>query len=422
MKSTTVHPSTVGGIKRLAKTLKRDRKLPHRVALNEASKAAGFQNFEHAQHALPQASGTARYPLHITTYWRNQHGRSGRETLSLVTRTRWDVELRPQDVGRARGLAGFRFDATDHLEQRSRAADQRSARRDVCAAARDIDFMEASGLRPAAPGRSYAFQRAVGSLPHFDHGRIWVDPSTDEFVLTEEPYDSDPALDVARASWARLHLMSVVRCQWPGMHAPYMSTLYLVCRLEFDDELRNIARRVDALDPPFDDELMRDEWPGASASADPVFVTQGRRNSGKIKRALPSPPLAGQRRDSAIAFGSHPLAMRWKPDRRLPIDDHIEAGRLLKALFVHGRVPALVRHAANTTRSQLEDWLLAEYRLDELPQENFTEIYYGDAPDLTLFPLGMLARVIELLQDGYPDCAPRRALLRPLFNAKRRFD
>lgn len=48
-----IHPTTLVGIKRLAKQLKSARGITHAAALNEAAKAAGFQNFANAQRNLP---------------------------------------------------------------------------------------------------------------------------------------------------------------------------------------------------------------------------------------------------------------------------------------------------------------------------------------------------------------------------------
>lgn len=48
----SIKPTTVEGIKRLAKQIKRERALTHTAALHEAAKQAGFQNWQHAHKAL----------------------------------------------------------------------------------------------------------------------------------------------------------------------------------------------------------------------------------------------------------------------------------------------------------------------------------------------------------------------------------
>lgn len=47
-------PSSLGGIKRLAKQLKSDRGISHQAALEVAAAQAGFQNFTHARHRFEQ--------------------------------------------------------------------------------------------------------------------------------------------------------------------------------------------------------------------------------------------------------------------------------------------------------------------------------------------------------------------------------
>ena len=45
-------PTTVTGIKRLAKTLKRDSAIPHHQALDDAAARAGFRDFQHARQEI----------------------------------------------------------------------------------------------------------------------------------------------------------------------------------------------------------------------------------------------------------------------------------------------------------------------------------------------------------------------------------
>jgi hypothetical protein len=52
MASKDVHPSTLDGIKRLAKTIKVERDVRHHQALDAAAQAAGYQNFCHASNVL----------------------------------------------------------------------------------------------------------------------------------------------------------------------------------------------------------------------------------------------------------------------------------------------------------------------------------------------------------------------------------
>jgi len=45
-------PTTLVGIKRLAKTIKREHEVPHHLALDIGAKKAGYRDYGHAQKAL----------------------------------------------------------------------------------------------------------------------------------------------------------------------------------------------------------------------------------------------------------------------------------------------------------------------------------------------------------------------------------
>jgi len=55
----SVHSTTLPGIKRAAKTIKRQRGISHAEALNAAAQAAGYQNFRHARNSLASDRATA---------------------------------------------------------------------------------------------------------------------------------------------------------------------------------------------------------------------------------------------------------------------------------------------------------------------------------------------------------------------------
>lgn len=59
---TSIRPSTVDGIKQLAKKIKRELSTTHTEALDVASRQAGYENFVHArrQLSMPQA-GASRF-------------------------------------------------------------------------------------------------------------------------------------------------------------------------------------------------------------------------------------------------------------------------------------------------------------------------------------------------------------------------
>lgn len=51
----SIKPTTIDGIKQLAKKIKKARNIQHAKALDVAAHQAGFANFRHAQNQLPPA-------------------------------------------------------------------------------------------------------------------------------------------------------------------------------------------------------------------------------------------------------------------------------------------------------------------------------------------------------------------------------
>lgn len=60
MSNLDVRPSTMEGIKRLAKSIKREKNLTHAKALDQAAQAAGFEDFQHAHKTLIHAGSAPR--------------------------------------------------------------------------------------------------------------------------------------------------------------------------------------------------------------------------------------------------------------------------------------------------------------------------------------------------------------------------
>ena len=58
MLNKNIQPSTIGGIKRNAKQLKKANGISHHEALNIAARNASFENFAHARNQLPNTNVT----------------------------------------------------------------------------------------------------------------------------------------------------------------------------------------------------------------------------------------------------------------------------------------------------------------------------------------------------------------------------
>jgi hypothetical protein len=100
MSSEAICPTTLEGIKRLAKSLKVERDIRHVQALDVASQAAGFQNFRHASNSLRTDPAPEQqifgHRVFLTAYWEHREkNASGRETLTIWLSSPWTDLLTP---------------------------------------------------------------------------------------------------------------------------------------------------------------------------------------------------------------------------------------------------------------------------------------------------------------------------------------
>lgn len=422
MSSILVTPSTIQGIKRLSKSIGRDQKVTHSKALDIAAQRAGFSSFRHAKNHLGTDSRSqtqrevAIFPMWITAYWRDKESRSGRETVCVSCRLPWGSVLKKSELSAARGLRGFRVDAADHLESRMDMVDQDAARREVCEAARTLQFMEITGLRPLT-GQVYQLTRGAEKLPRRDHASAWRDPYTQAIVVVDEPYSTSiEGLLEERAPWAKSASAAIDATSWPGMYVPGASTMFLTSLDGREELLVSLRKQLDAASPPIDAE----KWIGESASYEPLFISPARAESGRSKRGRPKPLYRGLVRNNAVVYGHVFSGGAWRPNARMPLDGHREAANLLQELLEQGGFRSQAYTRLNHVRSELDEWVQREYTSeDELSNEAFHNLYYHAFMSTGLTATEALLRVAELIRPHYPDCVPRRDLLRSLAAARK---
>ncbi len=301
-----IRPTTLVGVKRLAKALKSARGCTHIEALNAAAIVAGFQNFAHAQRNL-QDSGpppTPRYPpVWLSAYWHDKElGAEGRETLRLELSSEWNALINPAKLREHRAFSGFWAVAPDHLEERFLQKSQSQARRTICEAARTLQFMAATGLRPSR-GSSRVFRGAARpfQLPGHDHSSVWYDSITKRYLLADEPYqDRANQRETERTSWAAVHGIETARPSWPGMYNPEEAgtRLHLFSQKGVGIPLGPVVEKLNQLPQP----LIEQTWNGESASRNPYFTT----------------PRHGQPLIVESPKSSHMAPVRLKGKREMP--------------------------------------------------------------------------------------------------------
>jgi hypothetical protein len=177
-------PSSIEGIEQLAERLKRSNGIPHAVALDQAAKAAGYENYKHALRSVG-AGDLAPQPLvilYISVLWRDRTTKAtGCELLTMQLEKPLDALIKLAQYKASRGLATMRREAPDHL-----ASSQELARNAACEAARTIQFIAATGLVPSKAKRSIPRGEFQNRMPGSDHDAAWFDPMAKTFVRTNE--------------------------------------------------------------------------------------------------------------------------------------------------------------------------------------------------------------------------------------------
>src|ERR1700722_2801495 len=170
-----IRPSTLDGIKRLAKVIKVRQHIQHARALDEAAKHAGFQNFRHAQNRLtnnPTPGPGSSHQVFVTAYWRDgDTGASGRETKVVVLSASLGDLITRAQLRYDRSLGVYKLEGPDHLVRRHVSSSQSPARDAVMAAERTLHFVDATKLRPSRSERG----DLSSGLPGRDHHSVWID-------------------------------------------------------------------------------------------------------------------------------------------------------------------------------------------------------------------------------------------------------
>lgn len=380
MSNDQIRPSSIEGIKQLAKRLKKSRGISHAVALNEASKAAGFENYQHARRSLE--GGAAVFQslavLYISVLWRDRTtGATGCELLKMPLRKPLDALLKPAQYQASSALGTMRREGPDHLADTYTASSQGAAREEACKAARAIQFIEATGLIPSNAQRSYPRGQYQHRMPGSDHDAAWFDPVAKSFIRTNEPY-ARSAVTAEQNEWALRHGWAVAVSPWEGMYRPDGGTsLFLLADVSKGYSLAPLIARLAEAAPP----ILASAWNGESRPTAPAFVSPGREAELAAKAREIKPAQKQRGTNNSVEYSMVLSGKRRRPTTRMPIEGHRLVGRLLKSALIGTGKRAGVHRRVNAIRCELDDWVQCEYRRDELSDDVFFDLYYHELPE-----------------------------------------
>jgi hypothetical protein len=426
MSSENIRPSTLDGIKRLAKSIKTERAIQHAVALDESARLAGFENFRHARNKLqfdqPKTHKLRNvHRVFLTVYWRDKKTDiRGRETLELHLSTLWSDLIQPVHFQNHRAMANFRREGPDHLAKPELADSQSRARYYACAAARALQFMDATKLRPSkSHSRAYPGGRSSNAVPAHDHESVWYDPETKRYLYVDEPYET--AVELAtkeREAWAIRHGFTIMKPTWPGMYFPDGgSRLFLIADSQKGIPLAPVVAALERLPAP----IVEATWDGESASSLPYFISPGtieHAKAIKLPPQKPSKPTTGKR--NTVGYVQTFVGAQRRPNGTMPVETHAKVGELLKSVLVASYHRKGVYNRVDGIRSELDEWTMREYNRAELPSEVFFDLYYHESGNTYERSLSenerlkhthSLEEVKRILAAHYPDSKPLRTVL-----------
>jgi hypothetical protein len=402
MSNVSALPSTIDGIKRLAKAIKHQERVAYHVALDLAANRAGYQNIRHAQAQLP-ASGVVVQRIFLTAYWHTGSA-SGRETLEVRPGSLLTALTTARQLGDARHLKAFRQEAPDHLERRVDVDTQLAARNDLIAAARTLHFMAITGLRPGS-AKLDDLVLPLQRVPGHDHASVWMHEDSDTWVYMDEPYPKHA--NRGRREWAESKGIGMAVPSWHGLYAPGKTEPYF---FSLDQAL--VTRIAYALESAPEPHYLQ-TWTGESADYATRFVSPARVLEGTMPRRRPMP--SGAPRKGAVPYGAllGGQTSKWRPAKPMALDTHVAAGRLLSALDSMA-MPYRERDIIRDVRNTLDNWMHMEYPEGGHHWAAFYDAYWGSSVDLITGNAAQtagVAEVIRLVAAGYDDCRPRRAIL-----------
>ena len=429
MSNETICPSSLDGIKRLAKTIKHEQGIKHHQALEEAAKLGGFQNFRHANNILVANHSPVKqqesHIVFITAYWKDRNTNTrGRETLTIRLSMPWGELIQPAQFQNHRAFINVRAEGPDHLARSDMSSSQSGARRLVCATARTLNFMDATKLRPSkSHSKAYPGGRLTNAVPGKDHHSVWYDRESKRYLFVDEPYEKAVESRVSeRAEWAKRHGHMIQKPDWPGMYNPDGgSRLYLIADAKKGIPLEPIIAVLNMLPTPITEE----NWNGESAPMPPYFVSPGtiaKAEESTKKEKAKQAPRKSVGKNNTVGYIWTFVGPQRRPNARMPIETHAEVGRQLKSVLAVSYHRKGVYNRVDAVRSELDEWTQREYNHEELPNEQFFDLYYHGTEHAKYersMPAEERGRHIEsltlvkiMLAKYYPDCTPLRAMLK----------
>ncbi|WP_409322636.1 DUF5623 domain-containing protein [Pseudomonas putida] len=412
--------STLSGIKRKAKSLRRDLKLLHHAALDASARLSGYESFLHAQRVLQREHRVPLYSTFVSVYWRDstsKPGSSGLEILEVKLPRPLAEFLGKHQSASAQNLQGFFYEYADHLEMRSNADSQARARELMTRAALTLQFMESTQLRPVTTKAHRSAMEHAEQLPSSDHVSRWFCEQRGSWLMLDEPYDHVIQHDQVqiREAWVSANNLHWARPVWDGLYYPRHAIPHFVSQ---DAEL--LHRAVTVVERLAEQSVACTTlWVFSTRPYNAQFVSPARERDGKKRKPRPGTTY-GFSKNAVEYHWKEGFASIWRPAQQMSMENHKEMGRTLKRLYISD-TPYEAFARLKEVQSELENWMFAEYRLEERDDVD-VDVYYGDYGlekyESVEAMVGAVDHVRSIMKATYLDCKPLRDYLKKLESAR----
>ena len=415
----SIRPANLVNIKRLANQLKKAEDITHKSALHSAARRAGFENYEHARKSLGN-SLTAQNQSHkifLTAYWTDRETfKIGRETLEIKLVVPLQILCTRAEMKLVGGLCNLRVASADHLVMDGLRPSQSYAQDELCKAARALQFMEATGLRPCPYEEAQkAIANLNGQLPKKDHPSDWHDPVSGQFILIDEPY-SKAIVCPERAKWAKENNWFLKAAIWPGLYFPYRCAFFVASEKSDSFDFDALMETINAMPDP----VTAERWPGETAENHETFLSPLAKTHQDKRRAKAKGTIVPRNSKKTIPYTRSLIGAARKPNGQMSLEEHRMAGRMIRAVLQSNFKPHAVNRRMDKLMSTLVDWLYEDVPHRELNRlYDPVDIYYGEMPSDDAFFLStnsskgvvdILTKLKRLLEHSYPDSKPLRQL------------
>lgn len=186
--------------------------------------------------------------IHITVKWHDPRKKtSGSSTIAVTLSKPLDAIIKVSRYQYSRALCEFTRSGPGRIHTDQSLEYGLDPVEMACAAARELQFMSATGL---VPSKRHGFLgRVGGEFPGLDHQTTWTEKETGTMVFASEPYNAYH--DGRRyAQWAESNESVVLVSKWAGMYKPHFSRLILISGIESAAMLETMEERLAALEVP----------------------------------------------------------------------------------------------------------------------------------------------------------------------------